>query len=104
SGRQHLSRIRDHDGRIAAAGGHQGGGETETDLRIRGLLLRLGPKGGDFRWRNGSRPWPATTGHRQTAHDEEQAPAASQRRGLPPREGELRCPCLLPPQGREANE
>src|SRR2546427_371961 len=85
--RQHLPGVCHHDRAIALPRRHESGSEPEADLGVSRLLCGLGFEGGDFRGRNTFGPWPACAGHDQTAQTQEQGPATSQRRGLPPNEG-----------------
>ena len=66
--RQHLSGVCHDDRAVTLPCGHEGGRETEADLRVCGLLCGLGFEGGDFRGSNGTRPWPSCASHDQTAH------------------------------------
>ena len=68
AGREHLAGVRDNHRGIALSRSHEGGGESESDLSVAGLLGCLGFEGGDFCRGDGARSWPASTGHDQTAH------------------------------------
>src|SRR5207237_1886874 len=68
AGRQHFASGRGDHRAIASSRSHEGGGESESDLRVTGLLGCLGFEGGDFCRADRAGSWPASAGHDQTAH------------------------------------